>query len=353
MIPATATPHKPGDPARILFFADAGPAVGGGHVMRCLTLAAALARRGAVCGFIATPAAGPILEVFADSVVERVSATGDSAEALAAAAARWSARAMVIDHYDFECGHEARLRHAVRPLLVMDDLRRRHDCDLVLDSNLGRTAADYPGTETLAGPAFALVRPAFAERRDAALARRALGHSPQRLLISLGLTDVGAITARVVEALLPDLGERELDIVLGAGAPSLARLEALSPRDPRVRLHINTQDMPALTADADLAIGAGGSSVWERCCLGLPAVTVVLADNQRANAQALEAAGAALMLEANLADFDDQLRLGVERLSSDTRLRHPMSAAAASLCDGHGAERVADRLLKLIAARSS
>ena len=349
MSPVTATPHKPGDPARVLFFADAGPAVGGGHVMRCLTLAGALARRGAICAFVATPAAGRILEVFAGAAVERVAATGDSAEALAAAAARWSAQAMVVDHYGFECGHEARLREMIRPLLVMDDLRRRHDCDLVLDSNLGRTAADYPGIRTLTGPGFALVRPAFAGLRDAALARRALGQAPQRILISLGLTDVGAVTARVALALLPDLGDRVLDVVLGAGAPSLVHLRPLSSRDARVKLHVNAQDMPDLTAGADIAIGAGGSSVWERCCLGLPALTVVLADNQRPNAQALEAAGAALVLEANTADFDDQLRAAVARLTADAALRQATSEAAASLCDGLGAERVADRLLGLVA----
>jgi len=348
MIPATATPRKPGDPARILFFADAGPSVGGGHVMRCLTLASALAAKGAVCGFIATAAAGAILDVFADTTVERVTATGDSAEALSAAAARWSAQAMVIDHYGFECGHEARLRDSVRPLLVIDDLRRRHDCDLVLDSNLGRTAADYPGLETLAGPTFALVRRDFAQRRDAAVARRALDQGPQRLLISLGLTDVGAITARVVDVLLPDLGERALDVVLGAAAPSLARLAPLSALDGRVRLHINTQDMPALTAEADLAIGAGGSSVWERCCLGLPALTLVLADNQRPNAQALDTAGAALTLEVDADDFEDQLRAVAGRLTADAALRQTMSKAATRLCDGHGAERVADRLLAII-----
>jgi spore coat polysaccharide biosynthesis predicted glycosyltransferase SpsG len=233
--------------------------------------------------------------------------------------------------------------------MVMDDLRRAHDCDLVLDSNLGRTAADYPGVEALAGPDFALVRPAFVERREAALARRALDEAPRRLLVSLGLTDVDAITARVIDALLPDLGDRALDVVLGAGAPSLKPLRTLSKRDARVSLRIDTQDMPALTAAADLAIGAGGSSTWERCCLGLPSITLILADNQRPNALALEAAGAALTIEAGADDFAEQLRTTLQRLTADAPLRRAMSRAAASLCDGAGAVRVADRLLSLIA----
>ena len=351
MIPATATPHKLTEP-RILFFADAGPSVGGGHVMRCLTLAQALAVRGAACGFVATPAVCAILDVFASAGVERVAVSGDSAEALGAAALRWAASAMVVDHYQFELGHEARLRAAARPLLAIDDLRRRHDCDLVLDSNLDRTSADYPGIETLAGPAYALVRPAFVERRDAVLARRARGEAPRRLLVSLGLTDVEAITARVVEAVLPACGELGLDVVLGAGAPSLERLRAISQSDARVSLHVNTQDMPTLTAAADLAIGAGGSSVWERCCLGLPSITLVLADNQRPNAQALQAAGATLTLEAGAADFEGSLRATLQRLTADAPLRQVVSQAAASLCDGRGADRVADRLLALIAAHA-
>ena len=352
MIPGTATPHKPGDPVRVLFFADAGPLVGGGHVMRCLTLAEALAARGAACGFIAIPAAGPVLEVFAGPDIERIAVTGDSAEALAAAAARWSASAMVIDHYGFECGHEARLRETVRPLLVLDDLRRRHDCDVVLDSNLGRAAGDYPGVEALIGPDYALVRPAFAALRETALARRALNDPPRRLLVSLGLTDVGGITARVIENLLPSLGDLTLDVVLGAGAPSLERLQALAASDARVRLHVNAQDMPALTAEADLAIGAGGSSTWERGCLGLPTIALVLADNQRPNALALEAAGASVVIEAGAEDFENQLRTAVRDLVGDEAARQAMSQAAAALCDGQGAGRVADRLLSMIAPRA-
>jgi UDP-2,4-diacetamido-2,4,6-trideoxy-beta-L-altropyranose hydrolase len=347
MIPATANPDEPKAAPRVLFFADAGPAVGGGHVMRCLTLADALQRNGAVCGFVATAAAVGVLDAFAGEGIERVGASGDSAEAIAAAARRWRADAVTVDHYGFERGHEARLRAAGPLLMVLDDLRRSHDCDLVLDSNLGRTAADYPGLDTLTGPAFALVRPAFAERRVAALARRAVTGAPKRILVSLGLTDIGGVTARVVEAMLPDLREARLDVVLGEAAPSLTRLAALAARDARIQLHVNARDMPALTAEADLAVGAGGSSTWERCCLGLPTLLIVLADNQRPNAEALAAAGAALTLEVT-AGFEDELRVALTRLREDADLRHRMSQAAADLCDGHGAAQVALWLLALI-----
>jgi UDP-2,4-diacetamido-2,4,6-trideoxy-beta-L-altropyranose hydrolase len=346
----TATPDSGQGSTRILFFADAGPAVGGGHVMRGLTLAQALMARGADCGFVATEAAAVVLDAFAGAGIERVSVSGDSAEAIIGAAQRWQADVVVVDHYGLERGHEARLRAAGSPLVVMDDLRRRHDCDLVLDSNLGRTADDYPGVASLTGPGFALVRPEFAQRREAALARRALGEPPRRLLVSLGLTDVGGVTARVVEVLVSKLGDLSLDVVLGDSAPSLERLRALSSNNGRVRLHINTHDMPALTAGADLAVGAGGSSTWERCCLGLPTITVVLADNQRPNAIALEAEGATLVVEASAQDLDDKLAALLARLIAEPA-RQAMSRAAARLCDGAGADRVAERVLALAPPR--
>jgi UDP-2,4-diacetamido-2,4,6-trideoxy-beta-L-altropyranose hydrolase len=348
MIPPTATPHRAQGGPRILFFADAGQAVGGGHVMRCLTLAGALARRGAVCGFIETPASSAILDVFAGPDVERIGVSGETPEAIAGAAHRWGAAAVVVDHYGFDLAQEARLRAAAGPLMVLDDLRRHHDCDLLLDSNIGRTAADYPGLDTLTGPSFALVRSAFAERRRVALARRGLDEPPKRLLVSMGLTDLGAVTARIVEALAPELREARLDVVVGHAAPSLARLAALTARDARIRLHVDVDDMAALTAEADLAIGAGGSSTWERCCLGLPTLLVILAENQRPNAEALAAAGAALTLEAGDERFEDHLRASLRRLREDADLRRRMSQAAAGLCDGQGADQVALRLLAAI-----
>ena len=153
------------------------------------------------------------------------------------------------------------------------------------------------------------------------------------MLVSLGLTDVGAITGRAVAAILPRLGERRLEVALGDGAPSLSVIQALAEADPRVGLHIDTPDMAELVAGADLAIGAGGSSAWERCVLGLPTLTLILADNQRANTTALAAAGAALALEVNGA-LEARLAGGFARLIGDPARRAKMSEAAAGLCDG-------------------
>jgi UDP-2,4-diacetamido-2,4,6-trideoxy-beta-L-altropyranose hydrolase len=331
---------------RILFFADSGPSVGGGHVMRCLTLAGALMEQGAECAFAATSAAAGLLDAFAPAAIERLPLPKASSVHLSATVAdrarAWGAHAAVVDHYGFGPGEEAMVRTGVSRLMAVDDLKRGHLCDLVLDSNLDRTAADYPGVESLIGPAFAPVRPAFAALQAQSLARRTRAAAPQRLLVALGLTDVGGITARVVEALLPALGEMAVDIVLGAGAPSLAVLATLASRDPRLTLHVDTPDMAALTAAADIAIGAGGSSIWERCCLGLPSLTLVLADNQRGAASALAARGATEAVGEG--DLPDRL---AALLADPARLVR-MSVAAAALCDGQGAGRAAERLLAVL-----
>jgi UDP-2,4-diacetamido-2,4,6-trideoxy-beta-L-altropyranose hydrolase len=339
-----------GPPARIVILADSGAKVGGGHVMRCLTLAEALMRAGAECAFVALPAVTAIIDAFATSAVETFPLEHDAsaselASATATAAGAWRASAIVVDHYGLSPRDEAVLNAACARLVVVDDLRRHHAHGLVLDSNIGRTAADYPDREVLAGPRFALVRPAFVEKRRAALARRAKGAAPRRVLVSLGLTDAGAITGRVVQALAPALGEMRLDVVIGNAAASRRELEALARTDPRVAVHVDARDMAALTAAADIAVGAGGSSVWERACLGLPSLTVIVADNQRENTTALEREGATLAVAPPSGDFDARLPAAFARLASDAALRASMSAAAAALCDGLGAERVAQRLL--------
>jgi spore coat polysaccharide biosynthesis predicted glycosyltransferase SpsG len=193
------------------------------------------------------------------------------------------------------------------------------------------------------------VRPAFAAARPQALARRAAAEGPARVLVSLGLTDVGGITGRLVARMQPRLGQSKLDVVLGSGAPSLEAVERLAARDPRIAVHRDVRDMAGLTAEADLVVGAGGSSSWERCVLGAPTLLVVLAENQAPGARALEKSGAVELADARAPEFEAAFDRAFTGLLASPDRRRRLSRASAALCDGQGPSRVADALEALLA----
>lgn len=335
---------------RILFVVDAGAVVGGGHAMRSLTLAQALNAQGAACVFVGPPAIAELLDAFAPGT-PRI-----AAEDLAAAAVREAFDAIVFDHYGLsEPDHRAMAQG--RPVLVIDDLANRAlGADVVVDSGPGRKPADYLSltgetTRLLLGPTYAPVRPEFAALREPALAWR--GEPVLRVLVSMGLTDVGGVTARVVDLLRPRVQDIGLDVVLGAQAPSLPGLTKIARRDPRVLLHVDTPHMARLTAEADIGIGAAGSSTWERCVLGLPSLMVVLADNQREAARAMAERDAALTADLAAADFEATFDRHLMRLMRDAGLRRQLAGNSAAVCDGLGAGRVAEVFLNLIGPRDS
>jgi UDP-2,4-diacetamido-2,4,6-trideoxy-beta-L-altropyranose hydrolase len=335
---------------RILFVVDAGPTVGGGHVMRSLTLAKALEAQGATYAFVGPPAVSDLLDTYAPD------AARISAEDLAAAAVRESFDAVAFDHYGLaEPDHRTMAQG--RPTLVVDDLADRPlGADIVVDAGPERKAADYQGLvpETcrlLLGPSFAAVRPEFAALRGPALAWR--GEPVQRILISMGLTDVGGITSRIVEIVRRRSGEAGLDIVLGAASPSLPGLTKIARRDPRLMLHVDTQHMARLTAEADIGVGAPGSTTWERCILGLPSVLVVLAENQRPAARAMADREAALVVDVGDPEFDQSCDRALWNLLRDANLRRDLARKSSEICDGLGAGRTAETFLTLIAARAS
>lgn len=334
---------------KILFVVDAGPTVGGGHVMRSLTLARALEAQGAGYAFAGPQPLGDVLDAFAPET-PRI-----AAEDLAAATVRESFDAIVFDHYGLaEPDHRAMAQG--RPVLVVDDLADRSlGADIVVDAGPARRAEDYLGltpeaTRLLLGPGFAAVRPEFAALRGPALAWR--GEPVQRVLISLGLTDLNGVTARIVERVRPRLNDTGIDVVLGAAAPSLPGLTKVARRDGRLLLHVDTPHMARLTAEADIGIGAPGSSAWERCVLALPSVLVVLADNQRPAAHALAERGAALVVDIAAPDFESAFDRALMKLLRDAQTRRDLAARSAEICDGLGAGRTAEIFLKLIAARS-
>jgi UDP-2,4-diacetamido-2,4,6-trideoxy-beta-L-altropyranose hydrolase len=339
---------------RVLFLPDAGPEVGGGHVIRSIALADALAAQGAECAFAATPAAIKVLDVFAPHMLDRlpVGALGlpELAEEACRQAQAWFADVVVVDHYGMGAAEEQVLRTAVKRVAVIDDLAdRAHRCDLLVDPSLGRKAEDYAelvpaGAVVLTGPRHALIRAEFAAARAAAQKRRGSTAPPGRVLVSLGLTDLDGITERAVDAIRPLARRLQLDVVLGAEAPSLRSLQR-AIGGPKV--HVDARNMPELMTEADFAVGAGGASVWERACLGLPSVLVILAENQRAQGYQMQDRGAALTVDASADDFGARLGDAFMLLRDDPAVRTRLSQRSSAMCDGQGAKLVAEAVMAL------
>lgn len=348
----------------ITFRADASPHIGTGHVMRCLALAGGLRRRGARCVFISRR--------LPEALRQRVESEGHQVlgvpepgqpEPAGDEPTRWRVDAdhtrralqgrlpdwLVVDHYGLDHRWQEALRPACAHLLVIDDLANRpHDCDVLLDPNLGRRAQDYQPwlpahTRRLIGPAHALLRPEFGQHRAASLARRGAGPA-SHLLVAMGGTDPHNATGEVLGALQActwPAGAR-ITVVMGSGAPWLAQVREQASRMPcPTAVRVDETRMAALMSDCDLALGAAGGSAWERCCLGLPSLVLVIADNQRAGAAALARAGA-----ARVVTHAHDIGPWVERLSAcgGGPLLSQMSQAAAQVTDGSGIERVIEAM---------
>jgi spore coat polysaccharide biosynthesis predicted glycosyltransferase SpsG len=172
------------------------------------------------------------------------------------------------------------------------------------------------------------------------------------VLVALGLTDVGGLTLTVVARLLATIAPARIEVVLGEQAPSRAAMTELAASDARIALRVQTHDMARLMLSADIAVGAGGSSTWERSVLGLPSVMLVMAPNQRSAAQAMVAASASLVVDAEDGQIGSDFDSAVTALSGSAPLRAKLSRHSAALCDGNGASRAAEALLSLLPGRS-
>jgi UDP-2,4-diacetamido-2,4,6-trideoxy-beta-L-altropyranose hydrolase len=359
---------------QVCFRADASLDIGSGHVMRCLTLADALVHRGASVRFIARAHEGHLADTIRQrghqldllpTGVNGQSVTGglthapwlgatqeDDAAATGAILVGQVMDWMVVDHYALDHRWESSLRGHCRNLMVIDDLAdRRHDCDLLLDQNLGRDASDYAAwvpeaCRVMIGPAHALLRPEFAAWRGRSLERRSLIREIETILVNLGGVDKDNVTLRVLEALQAcDLPQRcRIVVVMGAKAPGLSSVKSKALEMPwPTEVLVSAGNMAELMASADLAIGAAGSTAWERCCLGLPSLLFVLADNQHMICAALAKLGAAQALRAN-ADLGPQLSAWLSELMKDDLLC-AMGKAAAEVTDGLGARRIVDYVM--------
>jgi UDP-2,4-diacetamido-2,4,6-trideoxy-beta-L-altropyranose hydrolase len=329
--------------------ADASPTIGGGHVVRCSALAEVLAARGWRCA-IAGRAGTAHVASTVEAKMEVFDLDGPAAAEAGALRTRWpdGCDVLVVDHYKRDARFESSCRGWAKTVVAVDDLANRaHDCDLLVDSTYGRRASDYHGlipskSTILVDTGYTLLRSQFAKLRHRR--RHAGAGATPRIFVSFGATDPGNFTALVVKALAGTGRKFAVDVVIGGMAPYLAEVRSLcSQASFDVTLHVDHSAVASVMGTATIAIGAAGSSAWERCCLGVPSILLAVASNQNRIAEAIVGRGAAIAIP-NDSSTSAKISSAVEGLLGDTAYQERMKTEAANLCDGLGARRVADAL---------
>lgn len=204
---------------------------------------------------------------------------------------------LIVDNYALDRHWEEQMRSIAKKIMVIDDLADRpHDCDLILDQNLyedinNRYNKLVPAScKKLLGPKYALLRKEFIEARKNLRERDG---KVKNILIFFGGVDPTNETLKALEAIQmlnrPDIA---IEVVVGAANPNKDKIRDICSTLPNAHYHCQVDSMANLMAKADLAIGAGGSTMWERCYLGLPSIIVAIADNQVEIAKTVAAEGA-------------------------------------------------------------
>ena len=361
---------------RAIFRTDASFEIGTGHVMRCLTLADSLSQYGYCVQFVCRAHSGNLIDFIrqrgyavhalelGDSWHVRPLNPADQPEHLAWLGEDWEKDAeqtvecmrdepvdlLVVDHYAIEARWEAAMWKFSTRLMCIDDLANRgHSCDLLLDQNLyaaqeRRYAGLLPDTaKILIGPRFALLRPEFLRARQRLRKRDGV---VRRVFLFMGGADRTNVTTTVLEALtFSRQADLAIDVVVGGTSPHTADVEAVCANLANARLHRQVENMADLMMEADLAIGATGTTTWERAALGLPTLAVSVADNQRDIAHYANAAGILTWIgDAETIALNEWTHFIDDACASADRLRR-QSEVGLDLVDACGTQRVVEAML--------
>ena len=354
---------------RVVFRVDASTKMGSGHVMRCLTLAEELEKNGSDVSFISRAHEGNLnhlilkkgfqiheLQNSISTKLNKKSIKGDNYDRWLGATEDKDAQEtikaigidkpdwLIVDHYALSEKWEKTVRPTVKNIMVIDDLANRsHDCDMLLDQNWfenmdTRYACFVPANCTqLLGPGYALLRQEFTEARKSLKQRNG---KVNRIFVFFGGSDPHNLTGMALRALSePELTHLEVDVVIGENNNHRDKIQKLAELRDLTHLHIQVDNMASIMKKADLAIGSGGSTTWERMCLNLESHVIISAENQKEvnehlnNNNYISLIGYADSMNSN--KFRMHIKERISRRSFELG-----SYNFISLCDGDGVSRI-------------
>lgn len=355
----------------IIFRVDASQEIGAGHIMRCLTLANAFAAHHHVCRFVCRHMPDYMIDKLAFHghqvvILPRIESSeidelphahwlgchqAQDAAATLQAISDIEVEWLIVDHYALDQRWESSLKERASRIMVIDDLAdRNHHCDVLLDQNLYNESFDgyrelVPAhCQLMIGPKFAILRDEFIQQRAKLRKRSGV---VQRIVVYFGGFDFFNYTTLGIQALIKLLANKtgkviEVDVVIGGAHAQAAEIARLCDQY-KFNLHKQIDNMAELFAQADLCIGAGGISTWERCSVGLPSIVLCVADNQQS--QLRHAALEGLLYAPQLGeDKIASLSAHISSCLENPQLLMHLSNNALQAVDAKGIRRIAHKL---------
>lgn len=353
---------------------DSSIEIGSGHVMRCLTLANRFKQRGSSISFICRDHPGNLISlikengfrVFILPLIKQVncenttklfhsdwlgSSQEEDANECSDILKKIKPKLLIIDHYAIDIVWENSIKNFAKNIMVIDDLvDRSHDCNFLLDQTYQRNVKEYNNLILsecvfMIGSDYALIRPEFLKYRPYSLKRRASAEF-QNLIINLGGVDKDNITSLVIDSIqninLPS--SFKINVVMGKSSPHIKKVqEAISRSNFSINLNVGIKNIEELMSEADIAIGAPGSTSWERCCLGIPSILIILAKNQKDIAKSLNKKKVVKIINKPN-DIKKLLPNMLEQLKNNPKELQSMSFLASAIVDGLGVERIIHKL---------
>ena len=354
---------------KVVFRVDSSAQMGIGHLMRCLALADAMRDSGVQAEFISRQLTGHTISLTEQrgyrvyplpAPVEPLSSQHsglrhqawlgcsqqEDAAQCAAILQQIKPDWLIVDHYAIDLEWENALTPYRKHLMVIDDLADRpHSCDLLLDQNWFSAATQsrydhlVPATcVKMLGPAFALLKPEFGQLR---LLLPAKDGYIRRVLVSMGGSDPSNETLKVLRALMkPELQHLVVDVVCGVNHQDIKAIEDIAAQRGATNIYRSLPTLSGLMARADLMIGDGGTTTWERMCLGLPAIVISLAANQYQPNLSLAQDGYIVFAGPKEDVTIEQLQQLICSLTDNRNLYLQLSQAAQTLVTGTGVNQV-------------
>lgn len=324
---------------KILIKADGGYRIGMGHIMRMLVLADAIkefADVAFICRNNEEYKAG----------IKHISSCGYNVHVMDGSAlfremAKIGGNCLITDSYDVDEEYFDNTKRMFDFTGYMDDLnKQRINADFIINQNIYAGDLEYitrAGTRLFLGINYALLRKEFQK-----LPKRRTEEEIKNVMITLGGSDPGNLTGVITSMLSMAFPEVDFHIVVG---PSFHDSEGLRKiTDTNIKLHINPT-MSELMLKCDAAVTACGSTVYELCACGTPAIGIITADNQEMVAGSMESLG----LMKHAADPENVIQQ-LKSLDHSSRCR--MSEMGQSMVDGCGSFRLAQEIKKIVLSKN-